>query len=302
MQAIMKDPNRVDKLISTIMQAGAEELVVIADFDKTLTHWKNNGKPTSSLLSLLRDGKHLTPEYPEKAQALFEQYHPFEIDTSLPWEERVQLMEEWWNGHHQLLIQCGLNISDLKDIVQSRVLQEREGVKAFLKLLNDLQVPLLIFSASGCGELIPLFIEALESNYSNIKYLINHFQRDDQGNAISALKPVIHALNKSEIIKTTLQQSDSIFNKRKNIILLGDMLGDLGMVEGVSYDHLLTIGFFNGETNSNKADYLDAFDIVLEGDGDFEAVNELFQGLVHPKSELKSLPNKFLVGSQKRDS
>lgn len=283
MQALMKDPNHVNELISAIMQAGAEELVVIADFDKTLTHRNNNGKPISSLLSLLRDGKHLTPEYPAKAQALFDHYHHFEIDVSLPWEERVHLMEERWNGHHQLLIECGLNLSDLRDITQSWVLQERDGVKQFLKFLYDLQVPLVIFSASGCGELIPLFIEALDSNYSNIKYLINHFQRDKQGKIITALKPVIHALNKSEIIKTTLQQSDSVFEKRRNIILLGDMLGDLGMVEGVSYDHLLTIGFFNGEKNSNKADYLEAFDMVLEGDGDFSAVNELFQGLVDQK-------------------
>jgi hypothetical protein len=119
MQALMKDPNHVNELISAIMQAGAEELVVIADFDKTLTHRNNNGKPISSLLSLLRDGKHLTPEYPAKAQALFDHYHHFEIDVSLPWEERVHLMEERWNGHHQLLIECGLNLSDLRDITQS---------------------------------------------------------------------------------------------------------------------------------------------------------------------------------------
>lgn len=59
------------------------------------------------------------------------------------------------------------------------------------------------------------------------------------------------------------------------------MLGDLGMVEGVPYEHLLTIGFFNGEANSKKADYLEAFDIVLEGDCDFFAVNEVIQRIFH---------------------
>lgn len=204
MQPLMKNPKQVDECISAMMQAGAKELVVVADFDKTLTYRKNNGKPISSALSLLRDGKHLTPEYAKEAQALFDHYHPFEIDLSLPLKERIQCMEDWRNAHQQLLIKHGLKKSDLREIVQSKTLQVRQGVKEFLKILDQEKIPLLIFSASGCGEIIPLFFEAIEGNYANITYLTNHFQRDEEEKSIAPLKPLIHALNKAEVIKSTL--------------------------------------------------------------------------------------------------
>lgn len=39
----------------------------------------------------------------------------------------------------------------------------------------------MIFSASGCGDAIPLFMQHNACDFSNISYVINRFSRDENG-------------------------------------------------------------------------------------------------------------------------
>ena len=58
-------------------------------------------------------------------------------------------------------------------------------------------------------------------------------------------KTIITSWSKDE---TVLKEFPEIYNKikdRKNVILIGDELGDVGMIEGFDYDNLLKIGFLN---------------------------------------------------------
>ena len=63
------------------------------------------------------------------------------------------------------------------------------------------------------------------------------------------------------------------------MILLGDSLGDLGMIEGFEYGHLLKIDFLNSDYDQSRSAYEKSFDVVLEGDGDFGFVNDLIRSL-----------------------
>ena len=175
MTTIISNPESFEKVRSQIEKEGKNKIHILADFDRTLTYGQIAGKKTPSIISLLRDGNHLTKDYAEKANALFEKYHPIEIDPEISLEEKKEAMVEWWKVHNELLIKSGLSRKDLKSIVKSRGVKFREGVLEFLDYLNENSIPLVILSASGAGDAIPMFFEEVGKNYSNIFYVINEF-------------------------------------------------------------------------------------------------------------------------------
>jgi HAD superfamily hydrolase (TIGR01544 family) len=167
----------------------------------------------------------------------------------------------------------------LKDIVVNGHLKFREGVSDFLNFLYEKNIPLVIISASGCGDAIRMFFEKAGKDYSNIIYITNQFIWDKNDIAIGVKEPVINSMNKDE---TALKKIPEVFDKiknRKNVILLGDNMEDVAMTEGFEYETLIKIGFLNFDNDQLRQKYKETFDVVLEGDGDFEHINLLIRNL-----------------------
>lgn len=280
MKIIIPDTNKYKNIIKEIKNSGLNNLIIISDFDRTLTYGSVDGVQTPSIISMLRDGKHLTDEYAKKAHELFDKYHPMEINPDITLDEKKIFMKEWWDKHNELLIDSGLRYSDLTDIVKNGELKLREGVDAFLDILHKFEIPLIIFSASGCGDAIQLFLEKKGKTYSNISYFTNRFNWDEIGRAISVRQPVIHSFNKSGEVLLEDEKLFSLLKNRSNVIMLGDGLGDVKMVDGLNHQHLLKIGFLNSEDEKLRQKYEKKFDLVFEGDGDFFPVNELINDLL----------------------
>ena len=279
MQVHIKDPELFAKKKQAIQKAGKATCFIISDFDRTLTYGTFNGKKTPSIISLLRDGNHLTEDYAEKAHKLFDHYHAIECDPSLPLEYRKAQMQEWREKHDQLLVDSKLRLSDIKDIATNGHLQLRKGVKDCLNKLNASWIPLVIFSASGCGDAIPLFMQHNQCDFPNISYVINRFSRDKEGIAKGIEGEIIHALNKDEWVFSKFPELREKLEKRKNVILIGDGLGDAEMVQGSNHETLLKIWILTLETPELLKAYEEAFDLVLIGDDDFNEVGALFDEL-----------------------
>ncbi|MDD3808597.1 MAG: hypothetical protein PHG49_03810 [Candidatus Pacebacteria bacterium] len=92
-------------------------------------------------------------------------------------------------------------------------------------------------------------------------------------------KPIIHVLNKDEIIIKDEKIKNKIRN-RNNVILLGDTEGDLGMVENIQYDNIIKIGYLNEKEDILKDKYLDIFDVVITNDGGLDEVNKILNNII----------------------
>lgn len=279
MKTIIVNLKNLEKIKAQIKKGGYENLHVLSDFDRTLTYGAIGGVKTPSIISMLRDGNHLTEDYSVKAHALFDKYHPIEIDPKISLSKKKKAMQEWWTNHNKLLVESGLSKSDLEDIVKKGHVKFREGVPEFLDFLNENKIPLVILSASGCGDAIQMFFQKIGKDYSNIVYVTNQFNLDKKGRVISTKEPIIHSMNKDETILRKIPEVYKIIKSRKNVLLLGDSLGDLGMIEGFDYDSLLKVGFLNFDYDKDLEGFKKNFDVVLEGDGDFGYVNGLMREL-----------------------
>ncbi|MDO8524113.1 MAG: hypothetical protein Q7R99_00610 [bacterium] len=274
---IITNQEKFEQIKTAMKKGGASALHILADFDRTLTKVLVNGKKVGSLLTVLREGDILPQEYREKSRGLFEYYHPLEIDSSLTKEEKKRLMEEWWDKMFNLMIDFGFSKIHLQKIIDIGLVQFREGALEFFSILNKNNIPLVVMSASGVGEAVKLVFEEAGQISDNIHIISNAFEWDEQGLAVRPKLPIIHSLNKDEIL---IKDFPEIFGKvknRKNVILLGDNVEDIAMVEGFEYDNLIKIGFLNENIEENLGVYKKNFDAIITNDGSMKFINELLK-------------------------
>lgn len=275
---IISNVDKFSILKEKFISSGFSDLFVISDFDRTMTKSFVNGKMVSSLISILRSEDMLVKGYSEKAQKLFEKYHPIEIDGDLSISEKIPFMEEWWGKHGELLVESGLNKSDLDKISFSSDIVIRDNCVDCLKLLDLNKIPFIVLSASGAGdESVISCMRNRKMDFDNVSVISNKYVWDENDNAISRVKPYIHTFNKSGI---SIKNDADIFSKvfdRKNIILIGDSLGDCHMADGLDYNTILKIGFLNSDARNKLEDYKKHFDVVITGDSDFSFLLDFLQ-------------------------
>jgi len=194
-------------------------------------------------------------------------------------EGKSQKMDEWWRKHFDLLAECGMNKKVIEDIVNKNKARFREGVLDFLDFLYNEGIPLIIMSA-GPGQLIEKVLEKEGRLYNNIHIIANHFIFDEEGIAIGRRDPPIHTFNKKEFVLKDLPIYEDLL-ERKNVLLLGDAIGDIDMVEGFAYEKLVKVGFLNEKIEENLEEYRKNFDVVITEDGSFEFINKLLEEIVN---------------------
>lgn len=274
---MISNPEKFERVKKEIVEDGIDNVHVLADFDRTLTKAFVDGKEVPSLISVLRDHNYLTSDYPERAHALFNKYHAIEIDPSIPKEEKIKAMRQWWTEHYELLIESKLNKKDVASAVESGHVEFREGALEFFDFLKDKNVPLVIISSAGLGtEAIEMYIKNAGKLYDNVHIVSNEFEWDGEGYLVKVKEPIIHAMNKNETTLKEFPFFDEI-KDRKNIILLGDSPDDLGMAEGFEYKNMISVGFLNKNIESNIENYKKIFDSVITGDSDLSFVNDLLK-------------------------
>lgn len=203
-----------------------------------------------------------------------------EMDPTLSLDKKKAAMQERRMTQFALMIRCGITKDMINRSMQSDKVVLRKGSDLFFSLLQEKNIPLLIFSASGLGyQAIQYFLTHEQKFSSNINIISNDFIRDEEGRAIGVKEPIIHSYNKNETIVHELPLYDKIVS-RKNILLLGDSLGDVHMADGFAYENIIRIGFLNHDTPEHRQQYQEKFDLIILNDGPMDEINKLIQGIV----------------------
>lgn len=270
------DITKTEKIINIIKKDWLNNLHILADFDRTLTKAFSVWQKRPSLISVLRSEWYLSEEYSKEANKLYDYYNKFENDTNTSLDEKKKQMKEWRTKHFNLLIKSWLKKRDIEKVIESKVIELREGIKELLKFLAKNDIPLIIISANGLWtDSIKIYLEKEWFLTPNIKIISNEFVWDNEWNAIDYDKRVIHVFNKDE---TVLKDFPEIYNQiesRKNVILLWDSLWDVGMIEGFKYDNLLKIGFLNDKEEELLEQYKNNYDVVITGDNEAKNLTNL---------------------------
>eukprot|EP01125_Pyxidicula_operculata_P005807 TRINITY_DN2026_c0_g1_i3.p1 TRINITY_DN2026_c0_g1~~TRINITY_DN2026_c0_g1_i3.p1 ORF type:complete len:254 (-),score=69.43 TRINITY_DN2026_c0_g1_i3:109-870(-) len=249
-----------------------------------------DGKESYSSYAVIERSSLTTEEYRKQLKDLYNYYYHVEIDPKIPIEEKIPKMVEWWEKAHELFIKEKISIHSIEDMAREAHLGFRPKVKEFLDELEKSDVPLLIFSA-GIADTIDVIIKVKYGRvHSNVHVIGNRIISDENGLIVGFHEPLIHVYNKNEI-SVSHDHSATWFGsveKRKNVILLGDSLGDLGMAEGIKNPEVvLKIGFLNKNIEENLESYSKSFDVLILNDGTFEFPLQLIREIIGFDDEKK---------------
>lgn len=270
---IIPNKERLSELKKSMTEGGAEKFHVLTDFDDTLTRSFIAGKKSQTSFAQVRNGGHLSPEYVKKTFEMYDYYRPIEVDNTISIEEKTAKMVEWWNRHFNLLVKHGFSKQLIGQIAGEKNTIFRGGSLELMDFLRDKNIPLVIMSA-GLGDLIREIVKAEGRLYPNTHLISNFFNFDEDGKAMKYNEPLIHSLNKHETAIQGFPAFD-VIKDRKNVLLMGDIIEDLGMIKGFDYDNLIRVGFLNVGVEENLEKFKENFDIIIKNDSGMEFVTNL---------------------------
>jgi HAD superfamily hydrolase (TIGR01544 family) len=253
--------------------AGLSQLQVVADFDRTLTAHFNTDGVVQSSYQMLHGSKIYAPAFTEACNRLYQKYYPIEVDNTLPVNEKQAQMLDWWNAFHDMMIAEGTTRNKLRECVEATKSVLRPGALTFLQQLDTHHIPLLILSA-GLGDIIRLFLDARGALLPNTEVVSNFMRFDDNGVATSFIGTPITTFNKNEFAAAPGDNTHTT-QRRPNVLLLGDSLSDVDMVNPSLHSQVLKIGFLNDNVDRDLERYKAAFDVVITNDSDMSFVSRL---------------------------
>lgn len=268
------------KKLEKLKHSDKDSIQVVSDFDWTLTYIKDKktNEIIPAIISVLYNKWYLSEEYSKKAKELENIYIPIEKDESIPLETRKLKMDEWRRRHKELLVQSGLSKKHIDDVVNSGVIQLRDGCDRLFKLLKDGNIPIVIFSASWLWTYaISSYLEKNNISYDNIHFVSNEFIWDENGRAVSRKEPFVTSLNKDETVisSDTYPELYEKIKDRKNIILLWNGTWDAAMAKDEDNDLVLRIWFLEDKNSSKLEKFKELFDVVLLWDGWMDEVIDI---------------------------
>ncbi|XP_021367852.1 cytosolic 5'-nucleotidase 3-like isoform X1 [Mizuhopecten yessoensis] len=274
----IRDWDFVKSTIENMVKDGPDKLQVVADFDRTLTKYMNNGTICATCHKVLEEGDHLPEFFRTKTKELRDTYFPLEMNPDLPVSEKIPLMIEWWTKAHELLVHCGLTKQSIRKMVETSSVMLRDGTVWLFDHLHANDIPTLIFSA-GIGDVLEEVIRFKATHHSNMKVVSNYMAFDECDRMVGFQGEMIHVYNKNENAVHESNYFTSLEN-RSNILLLGDGIGDLHMADGATnVKNKLTIGFLNVKIEESLELYMSKYDIVICSDETMDVVNSIVKSI-----------------------
>ncbi|GMS92539.1 hypothetical protein PENTCL1PPCAC_14714 [Pristionchus entomophagus] len=282
----IKNPERALSKIAKMIAGGADELLVISDFDHTMSRaYCEAGERCWATFGVFehaeRSGCKLG-DLGAKLKKLLAHYLPIEFDGNMTIEEKIPHMEEWWRLSHEAIVESGVERAVLEQLVLHSNIRLRDNAASLLAHLESAGVPLVMFSA-GVGDVISIFLaQRLGAVPSNMHLISNMMTYDDKNAVCGFRDPLIHTFNKNgTVISKAEEHFYEQMRARDNVILMGDSMGDLHMdvgVENHSEADTLKIAFLNKKDHLLPY-YLDGYDIVIVDDQSMDVSRKIMDAI-----------------------
>ncbi len=242
----------------------SKDFFVIIDFDRTLT----TGASDASMGII---PKFLGGECLKERLEIYEYYRPLELDYTIEENDKKAIMKEWANKSFTLLSKYLVSEEIIENALKDANLHLRPGAKEFLKDMYDKNIPVVIMSA-GVGNIIKRFLEKQEVLYDNVTLVSNFFEFKDNEAYIDTEK--IMATSNKDYSRVPEEIRKNL-DKKENILLCGDIIEDINMIEKEKIHKTLTIGFLDYNIDTNLDIYNKKFDIVLADRESFNKIKEI---------------------------
>ena len=245
------------KKINLFQASKDNNLIIISDFDYTLSKKYYNGKEMYSTYCFLEKSSIINQKnenFFKEIKKLNHEYLPIETNYTIDFELRKQKIKEWFIKALDLYVSQKFTKDEYNCMIEEVNQQElsfvfREGIEDFFKRLIKYNIPLVIISGGlkkpidyMLGKILPNYEQLKEEN--KIMILANSFTFNNEGIVNGYSEPVIYTFNKENIIKDEITKKYPNINKA---FIMGDHINDYDSIKGINLNSnlIIGIGFIN---------------------------------------------------------
>lgn len=219
---IVADIPVVQQLLARYAMAGASQMHVVFDFDRTLTTQKPGSDDDVTSWHILRS--HLPAEGQARYDELYTMYRPLEKAETMTEADAVT----WWSSILGLFVAHNVNLRQVEEEFLDRA-SIRPGARELFDLCQRQDIPTVILSA-GTYDIIDVWCRAYGIEPSLI--VSTALETDEAGTITGwAADTLVHVLNKHETDHPELNRYRS---ERPYGIAIGDGMKDGDMVSGAA--------------------------------------------------------------------
>lgn len=270
----IKDLTDVEQKLWHLIKGGKNKLQILADFDWTITKSYMDGRYVYHTFEIFGMCPALCDKYRSETVNLANRYEPLTTDPAYTIEEKVKVLQEWWEKHEDLIRGRNMTDKDIEKAVKLANVPLRDNCDVLFDKCCENAIPVVVISA-GVGDIIALMLKKWIKDIS----IASNFLKFEGHKLLGFKTPVISVFNKNTV---TIEHS----NDRPNVILVGDSLADINMADGFSkVETLLKIGFLSRK-NDQLGLYLDGYDIVLHEDQTMNVIIAILDSIIKSDDKL----------------
>ncbi|KAI1708284.1 pyrimidine 5'-nucleotidase (UMPH-1) domain-containing protein [Ditylenchus destructor] len=290
---LMRDPKTVRTKLDALLDAGFDKLIVITDFDYTLSRFTKNGHRCSTTHGVFEQAiAEEDKEFHAEISKLREKYLHIEFSPTMTIEEKTPYMEEWWQTSHKLIVENRFSREKIKEFTAKSQVMLRERAAEFVSFIEKQGSPLIVFSA-GIGNIIQFVLEDQLGTVPKCLHILSNMMIfNKEGVCVNFSEPLVHTFNKnSSVVKKDAPFFHQISN-RTCVLLLGDSLGDIHMDVGVEKETVvLKVGYLNFNFEQLTEKYLEEYDIVLIDDQTMNVPLTILKGFHEHSTQANEVPS-----------
>lgn len=173
-----------------------------------------------------------------------------EIDPKLSFEDKSKSMDEFNQLNHQALKGINFDPSQIDALAKEFGGPLRDRTVEVFEKLKNAEVPVLVFSA-GIGNVVEAILRQNGLVTDNVHLIANFLKFN--GNICEGFKNehnILHAYNKNQHVVE--KEYSHFWRGRPNVILMGDVIGDAHMADGIkTNEEILKIGYLYPHVSTN---------------------------------------------------
>lgn len=254
-----------DQKIEKMKSWWLHNIVLVSDFDGTLTLSQNKEWWSNSLMSIFLKTWLLGDNYKQKAELLYSKFHKFEFMRGT--NAKINL-KKWLLKHVKLLNESGMGKKMMNTLVFWSSITERIWLKGLLEFTWRNNIPVYIVTW-WLSALVEIFLLEKMITTKNISIIWNRLRL--KNNWVWLTDAIFTSINKSE------QKPIHTLNKRiksKNIILLWDNIEDSKIISNSHNGVSIKIWFHDWRRNLEEMKK--EFDIIFSEHESLEKIFDLF--------------------------
>ncbi len=216
----------LEELIKILDSAGDKEVIVICDFDGTLTSAKSDVTMNAMAKYFGYDS-----DFAKERTALYGQYGKYLAPSDDA--ERYKALNKWWSAQMQLFKKYNIAPEAYSDAAAKLDFELHDGTYELLSYCEKQDIPVFVVSCGLGNMIIPIL--AMSGLLSMNMRVIANFIRYD-GDAPISYTPVVTPANKAAHVTLELEEFENYYalvigNKKEDITLLPEDISTGILVE-----------------------------------------------------------------------